>query len=262
MLQHRHDADREVAGDAAADLEEADRALAARRLIPVREAHHVLDAAANGVDVIDVAGNAVAGVDVAERRVLPARHEHRQVALGGRDHPAIARIDLEMLLEHTRAQDLEHELVREELLLRLVGALPLVEHGFLDAANRLVLGDASIRDAVQVLIEQLLFLLRRKMPVVRDADVVVVRDEVEDVFLEIGARAGDRVHLAAADHFRERQAKLGGAHGTRQRDEHLPAGVEMPHVGIRGVDESGAVEMPIVMADEIRDRTHRNTSGA
>ena len=44
---------------------------------------------------------------------------------------------------------------------RLVRALPLLEHGAFDAANRLVLGDAGVRHAVQVLIEQLFFLLRR-----------------------------------------------------------------------------------------------------
>ena len=47
--------------------------------------------------------------------------------------------------------------------LGLVGALPLVEHGALDAADRLVLGDAGVGDAVQVLVEQLFFLLGREI---------------------------------------------------------------------------------------------------
>ncbi len=88
---------------------------------------------------------------------------------------------------------------------------------------------------------------------------MVVRDEVEDVLLEIRARAADRMDLAAADHLGERQAELGRAHGARERHEHLPAGVEVPHIGIRRVDERRAVEMPIVMADEIRDCAHRDT---
>ena len=147
--------------------------------------------------------------------------------------------------------------MREELLARLVGALPLVEHGALDAADGLVLRDAGVGDAVQVLVEQLLLLLRREMPVVRNAHVMIVRDEVEDVLLEIRARAADRVDLAAADHLGERQAELGRAHGAGERDEHLAAAVDVLHVGIGGVDEGGAVEMPIVVADEIRDRAHR-----
>ena len=86
-----------------------------------------------------------------------------------------------------------------------------------------------------------------------------MRDEVEDVLLEIRARAADRVHLVAADHLGERQAELGRAHGARERDEHLPAAVEVLHVGIRRVDERRAVEMPVVVADEIRDCAHRDT---
>ncbi len=39
--------------------------------------------------------------------------------------------------------------------LRLVGALPLLEHGALDAAHRLLLGDAGVGHAVQVAVEQL-----------------------------------------------------------------------------------------------------------
>ena len=40
-----------------------------------------------------------------------------------------------------------------------------------------------------------------------------------------------------------------------------PPRVEVPHVGIRRVDERRGVEMPVVMADEIRDCAHRMTSG-
>ena len=82
--------------------------------------------------------------------------------------PAVLRIDLVVLLEHARAQDLVQELVREELLARLVRALPLVEHGALDAADRLVLGDAGVGDAVQVLLEQLFLLLGREVAIVAE----------------------------------------------------------------------------------------------
>jgi len=94
-MQHRHDADRKVAGDAAANLEEADRtgATPAERpgglRIPLREGHHVFDARSDRVDVLHVALDAVAREHVAERRVLPPGHPHRQVLLGGGEHPGM-----------------------------------------------------------------------------------------------------------------------------------------------------------------------------
>ena len=69
-----------------------------------------------------------------------------------------------------------------------------------------------------------------------------------------GARDG--VHLAAADHLRERQPELCRAHRAGERDQHLAAGVEMAHVAFGGIDERGAVEVPEVVLDEIRDRAH------
>jgi hypothetical protein len=63
--------------------------------------------------------------------------------------------------------------------------------------------------------------------------------------------------FAATDHLRERQAEFGRAHGARERDQHLPAGLEVLHVGVRRVDERRAVEVAVVVANEIRDRAHR-----
>ena len=111
--EHRHDADREVARDAAADLEEADRALAAGRLVPVREDHHVLDAGAHRVHVLDVARDAVAA------KMLPSVESSQPGTNIGRffsrrrEQPAVLRVDLVVLLEHARAQDPVEELVRE-----------------------------------------------------------------------------------------------------------------------------------------------------
>jgi 3,4-dihydroxy-2-butanone 4-phosphate synthase len=70
-VQHGHDADREVARDAAADLEEPDRALAVAQLlgglrIPLGQPRHVFDAGAHGVHVLDLAGHDAAGIHVAE----------------------------------------------------------------------------------------------------------------------------------------------------------------------------------------------------
>jgi hypothetical protein len=151
--------------------------------------------------------------------------------------------------------------VREKLLRSLVGALPFVEHGAFDAADRLVLRNARVRDAVQVLIEQLFFLLGREVAIVWYSHVVLVRDEIEDVLFEVGTGAANRMHLATANHLSQRQAELCRAHGACERDQHLAAAIEVLHIGIRRIDERRTVEMPIVMPDEIRDCAHRDTSG-
>ena len=57
----------------------------------------------------------------------------------------------------------------------------------------------------------------------RHALVVIVGDEIVDILFEIRAGAADRVDFVLADHFRERQAKLGGAHGAGKRHKHLAA---------------------------------------
>ena len=62
--------------------------------------------------------------------------------------------------------------------------------------------------------------------------------------------------LSLADHLGERQAELRGAHRARERHQHLPAAVEVLHVGVGRVDERRRVEVPVVVADEIGDRAH------
>ena len=41
----------------------------------------------------------------------------------------------------------------------------------------------------------------RQIAVMRDADVVVMRDQIEHVFLEVRAGAADGVDFLLADHF-------------------------------------------------------------
>jgi hypothetical protein len=104
-----------------------------------------------------------------------------------------------------------------------------------------------------VALEQLLLLLRRELAVVRDADVVVVGDEVEDVLLEVRARAADAVDLVLADHLGERDAELGRAHRARERHEHRAAAVHELRVALGRVDERRGVEVAEVVADELLD---------
>ncbi len=52
---------------------------------------------------------------------------------------------------------------------------------------------------------KILLVGRGQLAVLRDAHVVIVRDEIEHVFFEVGAGAADGVHLAAADHLGQRK---------------------------------------------------------
>jgi len=81
-------------------------------------------------------------VDVAVRRVLPAGHEDWQVALAGGDEPRVGGVDLVVFVQAAAAQDPVEELVREDALAGGVVAGPLVEDRVLDAAVRLLLGNA------------------------------------------------------------------------------------------------------------------------
>ena len=85
---------------------------------------------------------------------------------------------------------------------------------------------------------------------------MVVRDQVEDVFLQVGTGAADGVNLALADHLGERQAQFGRAHGAGEGHEHLPALVEVAHVSIGRIDERHGVEMPVMVMDEFADLAH------
>jgi hypothetical protein len=114
-------------------------------------------------------------------------------------------------------------------------------------------GDAGIGHAVHMPLEQGLLVGGRQVAVIRHALVVVVRDEVEDVLLEVGAGAADAVDLVLPDHFRERQAELGGAHRARERDEHLAALGQVRLIRLGGVEQRGGVEMAVVMGNELAD---------
>ena len=98
--------------------------------------------------------------------------------------------------------------------------------------------------------EQLGLVGGRQIAVVRHALVEIVSDEIEDIFFKIRAGAADAVNLVLADHFGERQAQFGGAHGAADGDEHLAAGGEQLVVGFSGIDQSRGVEMAIMVLDK------------
>ena len=56
-----------------------------------------------------------------------------------------------------------------------------------------------------------------------------------------------------ANHFRERNTELGGAHCSRESDHHFPTAIEMCDVGVGGVFQNRRVEVPEVAIDELAD---------
>ena len=98
-----------------------------------------------------------------------------------------------------------------------------------------------------------LFVGGGEVAVVGDALVVVVGDEVEDVFFEVGAGADDGVDFVLADHLGEGEAELGGGHGAGEGDEHLAAGLEVGLVAFGGVEQGGRVEVAVVVREKLGD---------
>ena len=105
-------------------------------------------------------------------------------------------------------------------------------------------------------IEELFLIFGAELAIVREALVVIVRDQVENVFFEVGAGPADRVNLLLADHLGERQTEFGRAHRAGQRHEHLPALVEVAPVSIGRVDERPGVEVPVMVTNEFADLAH------
>jgi len=65
------------------------------------------------------------------------------------------------------------------------------------------------------------------------------------------------MHLALANHLRERQPEFGRAHRARQGHEHHAAVVQVPFVGVGGVDERGGIEVAVVVVNENANCGHR-----
>jgi hypothetical protein len=76
-------------------------------------------------------------------------------------------------------------------------------------------------------VEQSLLVVAGQLAPLRHALVMIVRDEVEDILLEVCARADDQVHFVLANHLGERDAQLGGRHRARERHQHFAAGCEV-----------------------------------
>ncbi len=148
--------------------------------------------------------------------------------------------------------------MREIAFTLFIGVGPDFEHGFFHAAHRFAFRNAGVGHAVHVAIEQRLFVLGSERAITRHALVVIVRDEIENVFFQIRAGAGDELHLVPPDHFRERQTKLRRAHRAAERDHHLAALVEMRDVALRGVHKRRGIEVAIMVLNEFGNRSTGN----
>lgn len=258
LVEHGHDADGEVAGDAATDLEEADGAFAVFEEfggsgIPLGEGGHVFNAGANGVDVFNVSADHGGGKHVAQGGVFPAWHDDGEVFLAGGDKPGVGGVDLVALFENARTDEFIHELVGEEAFSGAVGGSPFGKDGFFDTAHGLHLWDAGVGDAVHVAVEELLFVGGGEIAVVGNAFVEVVSDEVKDILFEVRSGADDGVDFILADHFCQAEAEFGGGHGAGEGDEHFTAGFEMGFVALGSVEKGGGVKVAIVEGDELGD---------
>jgi len=101
--------------------------------------------------------------------------------------------------------------------------------------------------------EQRGFVLGCEIAVVGNAFVVVVRHQVENVFLQVRAGAADAVDFVLANHLRQRNAEFSRTHGAGDGHEHLAARIEQLFVIFGRVDQGRRIEMAIVQLDKRRD---------
>ena len=104
--------------------------------------------------------------------------------------------------------------------------------------------------------EQFFFLLRTQLAIIRKTDILAACDQIEKVLFQIRSGAGDGMDFVPANHFRQRNAQLSGAHGAGERDHHFPAVVQMRDVGIGSVFQDRSVEVPVVAINELADAAH------
>src|SRR5438270_4662167 len=82
---------------------------------------------------------------------------------------------------------------------------------------------------------------------------MVMRHQIEDIFLKVRPGATDGVNFVLTNHLGERQAKFSRAHSSGDGHEHLPAILQQLLIGLGGVHQRRGVEMAVVMLDETRN---------
>jgi hypothetical protein len=94
LIEHGHDANREIARNAAADLEESNGRILRHSAIPLCQCDHVFDAGTNSVHIADRTVDAARGINISQCRILPTRYKHWEILVRRSDHPTVSRIDL------------------------------------------------------------------------------------------------------------------------------------------------------------------------
>ena len=125
---------------------------------------------------------------------------------------------------------------------------PLLEHAFFEAPHGFHFGDAGVRHAVHVPVEEGLLVGRSEVAVMRDALVVVVGHEIEDVLFQVRSSAGNDADLVPPDHFGEGKTEFACAHGAGQRDEHFAAAVDQLAVAVGRINQRSGVEVAVMVA--------------
>ena len=77
-----------------------------------------------------------------------------------------------------------------------------------------------------------------------------MRQEIEEIFLQVCGGTGNRVYLACADHLGQGEPDFCRAHSSSHRKQHFSAVFQMGLVGTCGVDSFTGVEMPKVFIEE------------
>src|SRR5947207_8183292 len=151
--------------------------------IPSCQFDHVFDPGAYSMHIRNYSCDAAGGINISERRIFPTGNEQRKVLLGRGHHPTVCRVDLIEFFEPAFPQNLEKEFMREKTLLARCSSDPFLNYKLFDPPDSLLFRDARIRHPVQMPRKQFLLLLRRQLPIIRDALILAARDEIEKVLL-------------------------------------------------------------------------------
>src|SRR5581483_6026563 len=122
-----------------------------------------------------------------------------------------------------------------------------------DAAKGAVFRNARVRHSVEPFIEQFLLLLCRQLAIMRNANVLIVRHQVEDVLFEIGTGAADCMNFVLSDHLSQRNAELSSAHRPSHGEHHLATLLQVLDVSLSCILNDSCVEVSVVMIDKSFD---------
>ena len=251
LHDQRHHADGEIARDAAADLEKSDGLIFAVLPVPLDQRGHLFQTQFHDVNIAHVAAHHVGHKNISQRGILPARGEDGQIFLTGGIDPGVFRIDLVELPDIAVADELIHVFVGEVTAAFTVGLLPVLQHLALDAPHGFFFGNARIGHAIQAALAQRQLFVIGQIAVVGNPAVVMVRDEIENVLFQVGARGANGVHFFLADHLCKRQSEFRGAHRAGHGQQHFSSLLQVAAISFGGIDEDGGIEVPVVVLDEL-----------